>query len=87
MVDASFLPDREGLQAALDQLFRDQQDSAWQLPSALPEDGIGEQGALERLAPLVLGGRGAPRCAARIRALGPTNALDHVGDRSLECPA
>ena len=56
-IDPSFGVNEEGLTKALAALERDfSADDLGELPSSLPEKGVGEFATLERLAPLVLGG-------------------------------
>ena len=53
--DRSFFADPDGLQQALAALHQDHFSCAADLPVALPEEGLGEQATLERLAPHVFG--------------------------------
>lgn len=72
MMDRSFLPDRLGIETALDRLLEWHgrgSDAVVDLPESLPEAGIGELAAIERLAPIVVG------CAQR---LGVPTAFAHM---------
>ncbi|MPZ47069.1 MAG: aspartate aminotransferase family protein [Betaproteobacteria bacterium] len=58
MIDKAFLPDRRGIEIALDQLLAWRERRAAtvaELPGSLPELGIGEEAAIAQLAPTVLG--------------------------------
>lgn len=70
LTDASFRPNREDLQAALDVLLDAPSCRVDdELANSLPEVGIGESRALELLAPLIVGGA---------RALGSSTAFAHM---------
>eukprot|EP01049_Picozoa_sp_SAG25_P013169 SAG25_NODE_1964_length_2086_cov_2.228988_2_plen_231_part_00 len=77
--DRSFQPDAAGLRLGLDTLLRPPPAAAslesLSLPGALPSAGVGEIGALQRLAPAVLGGA---------RRLGAVDAFAHM-DPQLLC--
>ncbi|MEM1049296.1 MAG: pyridoxal-dependent decarboxylase [Pseudomonadota bacterium] len=70
MFDRSFLPDRSGLDHAVDLLASPPDGGGSDtLPESLPETGMGEMAALDSLAPLVLGGArklGAPEAFAHM---------------------
>jgi L-2,4-diaminobutyrate decarboxylase len=70
MTDGSFLANAEGLRQAADALLNPRpSEAALTLPSALPETGLGESEALERLAPIVIG---------QARRLGAPEAFAHM---------
>jgi L-2,4-diaminobutyrate decarboxylase len=58
-MDHSFLPDRRGIETALNRLLEwhgRSSDAVAEFPERLPESGIGESAAIESLAPIVVGG-------------------------------
>ena len=69
MVDSSFIPQRGGLEKALDAILRVEAPDGVELPHKLPNEGIGEEAAINRLAPIVIG---------RARKLGAPDAFAHM---------
>lgn len=83
-MDPDYLADREGLRHAVDLLCQDFiAGSAIELPTALPETGIGARVALDRLAPRVIG-EAAKLGSATSFAHMDTPTVDHLGDHVLE---